>query len=163
MKWYKEFKVNMPQNLKSVCNSYTEVFEYEPIWTYKSVEDSKMWVIPPLGKNRIRLDDNGASDKLANIRELVTSITELHLEEETPILAIWRFDGKFPHCPVHVDGGGEHTGSVVTCNCCVKESIACWVSLIGSPNAAVLNLSASPSVNCAPIGLTASLAIINCC
>ena len=47
----------MPQNLKSVCNSYTDVFEYEPIWTYESVEDSKMWVIPPLGKNRIRLDD----------------------------------------------------------------------------------------------------------
>ena len=115
MKWYKEFSVNMPQNLKSVCNSYTDVFEYEPIWTYESVEDSKMWVIPPLGKNRTRLDDRGASDKLANIRELVTTITELYLEEETPILAIWRFDEKFPHCPVHIDQGGEHTGSVVTC------------------------------------------------
>ena len=115
MIWAKEFKVSMPENLKLVADRYTKTFDYEPINTYKSVADSKMWVIPPLGENRIRLDDGGANDKLSNIRKLVTDITGLALEEKTPILAIWRYDENFKHCPVHIDPGGEHTGSIVTC------------------------------------------------
>lgn len=115
MIWAKEFKVNMPQNLKLVAEDYIRNYDHEPFNTYKSVANSKMWVIPPLGNNRIRLDDGGANNKLSNIRQLVTNITELTLEEKTPILAIWRFDSKFKHCPIHIDSGGEHTGSVVTC------------------------------------------------
>jgi hypothetical protein len=115
MIWAKEFKVSMPENLKLVAHDYTKNYNYEPFNTYKSVANSKMWVIPPLGKNRIRLDDGGASNKLSNVRELVTNITGLALEEKTPILAIWRYDNNFKRCPVHIDDGGEHTGSIVTC------------------------------------------------
>lgn len=105
----------MPWKLRETGIAYTRSFQPEPPWTYKSVADSKMWVIPPLGKDRVRLDDNGASDYLADVRAKVTEITGLALEEKTPILAIWRFDKDFPKCPVHIDEGGEHTGSIVTC------------------------------------------------
>jgi len=115
MIWAREFSVDMPSVLKTVCELYTETFEHEPLNVYKSVADSKMWVIPPLGENRIRLDDGGANDSLVNVRKLVTDITGLALEEKTPILAIWRFDEVFTHCPIHIDDGGEHTGSIVTC------------------------------------------------
>lgn len=115
MIWSKEFYVDMPDNLKSVCEDYVKQFDHEPPFTYKSVVDSKMWVIPPLGRNRKRLDDGGANDRLANVRALVSQVTGLALEERTPVLAIWRFDKNFSHCPVHIDDGGEHTGSVVTC------------------------------------------------
>tara|TARA_B110000977_G_C11052929_1_gene482982 strand:- start:430 stop:1008 length:579 start_codon:yes stop_codon:yes gene_type:complete len=115
MKWFKKFNVNMPSILKSVCNNYIKAFDHEPLWVYKSVADSKMWVIPPLGENRVRLDDGGASDSLTNIRSLVSDITGLTLEEKTPILAIWRFDKNFSKCPIHIDIGTEHTGSIVTC------------------------------------------------
>ena len=57
MIWAKEFKVNMPQNLKLVAEDYIRNYDHEPFNTYKSVANSKMWVIPPLGNNRIRLDD----------------------------------------------------------------------------------------------------------
>lgn len=123
MIWAKEFKVTMPENLKLVADLYTKTYDYEPINTYKSVVDSKMWVIPPLGSNeaaatgsnRVRLDDGGANDKLSNIRELVAHITNSQLEDNPPVLAIWRYDENFTHCPVHIDTGGEHTGSIVTC------------------------------------------------
>ena len=98
MIWAREFSVDMPSVLKTVCEIYTETFEHEPFGIYKSVADSKMWVIPPLGENRVRLDDGGANNSLTNIRKLVTDITGLALEEKTPILAIWRFDEVFTHC-----------------------------------------------------------------
>jgi hypothetical protein len=115
MIWAKEFDIDMPDNLQSVCQNYMKHFDPEPPFRYKSVVDSKMWVIPPLGINRKRLDDGGANGRLANVRELVTKITGLALEEKTPILAIWKFDENFTSCPIHIDDGGEHTGSIVTC------------------------------------------------
>ena len=115
MIWAKEFDVDMPSNLKTIANNYVKSFDPEPPFAYKSVVDSKMWVIPPLGENRVRLDDGGANDNLINVRQLVTKVTGLALEEKTPILAIWRYDENFTKCPIHIDEGGEHTGSVVTC------------------------------------------------
>ena len=50
MLWYKKFDYNMKDDLKVMCNEYTEQFDHEPFWTYKSVANSKMWIIPPLGE-----------------------------------------------------------------------------------------------------------------
>ena len=33
----------MKDDLKVMCNEYTEQFDHEPFWTYKSVASSKMW------------------------------------------------------------------------------------------------------------------------
>lgn len=116
MLWYKKFDYNMKDDLKTMCNEYTEQFDHEPFWTYKSVANSKMWTIPPLGEKRKRLFDVVDYAVLQNIRSLKKSITEttgLKLEDDSPVDCIWRFDEKFTHCPIHTDAGGEHTGSVV--------------------------------------------------
>jgi len=112
---YKKFKVSMPSNLKSMCEEYTEQFDCEPFWTYKSVADSKMWTIPPLGKDRRRMYDkvsNEVLEQIVNFKQHITEITKLKFSEAVD--CIWRFDKNFTHCPIHTDTGGEHTGSVVT-------------------------------------------------
>tara|TARA_B100001057_G_scaffold424918_1_gene447971 strand:+ start:131 stop:685 length:555 start_codon:yes stop_codon:yes gene_type:complete len=117
MLWYKEFKNNMPQDLKSMCIEYTQKFNHEPFWTYKSVANSKMWTIPPLGENRRRMYDEVPTQVLENIsnfKKMITDITKLELENDSPVDCIWRFDENFTSCPIHTDAGGEHTGSVVT-------------------------------------------------
>ena len=113
--WYKEFKFSIPSNLKTMCEEYTEKFDYEPFGTYKSVADSKMWTIPPLGKDRHRLYDkvsNEVLEQITNLKKLITEITKLKFGEAVD--CIWRFDKSFTHCPIHMDSGEEHTGSVVT-------------------------------------------------
>ena len=113
--WYIEFKVSIPSNLKSMCEEYTEQFDCEPFWTYKSVADSKMWTIPPLGKDRRRMYDkisNEVLEQIVNFKQHITEITKLKFSEAVD--CIWRFDKNFTHCPIHTDTGGEHTGSVVT-------------------------------------------------
>lgn len=116
MLWYKKFKINMPDDLKSMCDDYTRKYKHEPFWTYKSVADSKMWTIPPLGENRKRMYDDVSLEILEKInilKQSITAITNLKLEQETPVDCIWKFDENFNHCPIHTDVGGEHTGSVV--------------------------------------------------
>jgi len=113
--WYKEFKVSIPSNLKTMCEDYTEKFDYEPFGTYKSVVDSKMWTIPPLGKDRRRMYDkvsNEVLEQIGKFKQYITEITKLKFGEAVD--CIWRFDKSFTHCPIHMDSGGEHTGSVVT-------------------------------------------------
>ena len=117
MLWYKQFKISMPDDLKSMCNDYTKKFKHEPFWTYKSVADSKMWTIPPLGENRKRMYhtfNSKISEKINVLKQSITAITDLKLEQESPVDCIWRFDKNFNHCPIHIDAGGEHTGTVVT-------------------------------------------------
>jgi len=113
MKWYREFDIVMPHDLKSICESFIKKNKPEPYYTYYSVEDSNMWVIPPLGPKRERLYA-AETEQLSGVRKLVTDTTGLNLEHDSPFMAIWQFDEAFPHCPVHIDDGAEHTGSVVT-------------------------------------------------
>ena len=93
---YKKFKVSMPSNLKSMCEEYTEQFDCEPFWTYKSVADSKMWTIPPLGKDRRRMYDkisNEVLEQIVNFKQHITEITKLKFSEAVD--CIWRFDKNF--------------------------------------------------------------------
>ena len=119
MLWYKKFKISMPQDLKEVCKTYITQYEHEPLWSYKSVADSKMWTVPPLGPigpDRIRFYDQVPSDTLKQFDEIgkiVTEVSGLELEEKSPVTVLWEYNKDFPHCPVHVDGGGEHTGSLI--------------------------------------------------
>jgi len=116
MLWYKQFKISMPQDLKDVCKTYITQYEHEPFWTYKSVADSKMWTVPPLGPNRVRMYDivpNETLEQFNKIGELVTNISKLDVKNDLPVVTLWEYDEKFTQCPVHIDGGGEHTGSLV--------------------------------------------------
>ena len=114
MMWYKEFEVDMPSTLKLVCESFTTKHSPEEPWLYTAVEDSDIWNIPPLGPNRERLYAPEV-EQLSDVRKLVSEISGLNLDFATPFISIWRFNESFPKCPVHVDPGVEHTGSVVTC------------------------------------------------
>ena len=114
MIWAKEFEVNMPSTLKLVCESFTDNNLSEEPWLYTAVEDSDCWCIPPLGPNRERLYAPEV-EQLSDVRKLVSEISGLNLNFATPFVSVWRFDKNFPKCPVHIDPGGEHTGSVVTC------------------------------------------------
>jgi|TARA_B100001094_G_C18037851_1_gene723497 hypothetical protein len=114
MNWYKRYKADMPKDFKQICEDYTKKYSPEPAYRYKSVEDSSMWTIPPLGENRVRLDVP-ESTQINHVIKYVSNVTELNLEHDMPFTCIWRFDDNFKKCPVHVDNGGEHTGSVVTC------------------------------------------------
>jgi hypothetical protein len=116
MLWYKKFKISMPQDLKDVCKTYITQSDHEPFWTYKSVADSKMWTVPPLGPNRVRLYEvvpNETLEQFNKIGELVTGISKLDVKNDLPVVTLWEYDEKFTQCPVHIDGGGEHTGSLV--------------------------------------------------
>ena len=113
MMWYKEFDIDMPNGLKSVCESFIKNNEPEPYHTYYSVQDSDCWCIPPLGPNRERLYAPEV-EQLSDVRKLVSEISGLNLDFATPFISIWRFDECFWRCPVHIDHGTEHTGSVVT-------------------------------------------------
>jgi hypothetical protein len=116
MLWYKKFKISMPQDLKDVCKTYITQYDHEPFWTYKSVADSKMWTVPPLGPNRVRLYEvvpNETLEQFNKIGELVTGISKLDVKNDLPVVTLWEYDEKFTQCPVHIDGGGEHTGSLV--------------------------------------------------
>lgn len=106
----------MPNDLKPMCDDYTKKFKHEPFWTYKSVADSKMWTIPPLGENRKRINHTLLKlylKKINALKQSITAITDLKLEQQSRVDCIWRFDENFNHCPIHIDAGGEHTGSVV--------------------------------------------------
>jgi hypothetical protein len=106
----------MPQDLKDVCKTYITQYDHEPFWTYKSVADSKMWTVPPLGPNRVRLYEvvpNETLEQFNKIGELVTGISKLDVKNDLPVVTLWEYDEKFTQCPVHIDGGGEHTGSLV--------------------------------------------------
>ena len=116
MLWYKKFKISMPQDLKNVCKTYITQFDHEPFWTYKSVADSKLWTVPPLGPNRVRMYDvvpNETLEQFEKMRKLVTDISMLDVEDKLPVTTLWEYDEKFTRCPVHIDHGGEHTGSLI--------------------------------------------------
>ena len=115
MLWYKKYDYNMKNDVRILCNEYTENFRHEPFNTYKSVQDSKMWNIPPIGENRKRLwdiVDYSLVKQFRDLKDQIKKITGLELQGETSVDCIWRFDKNFKHCPVHVDVGGEHTGTV---------------------------------------------------
>jgi len=117
MLWYKKFDYNMKNDFKIMCKEYTENFQHEPFWTYKSVQDSKMWNIPPLGEKRKRLFDvvdYVTIQNMRNLKDQIKEVTGLRCQGDHSVDCIWRFDKNFKHCPVHIDEGGEHTGSVVT-------------------------------------------------
>ena len=116
MLWYKKFKISMPQDFKNVCKNYITQFDHEPFWTYKSVADSKLWTVPPLGPNRVRMYDivpNETLEQFEKMRKLVTNISMLDVEDKLPVTTLWEYDKKFTSCPVHIDHGGEHTGSLI--------------------------------------------------
>ena len=106
MIWMKQFDVDMPAVLAEVCTAFTINNAPEAPWQYKSVRDSSMWNI---------WMKFPVSQRLAPVRSLVNEITGLNLDYPTGFVSVWRYDENFPVCPVHIDGGGAHTGSVVTC------------------------------------------------
>jgi hypothetical protein len=114
MIWAKEFLVDMPSELRIICDNFTKKHPPEQKGIYKSVGDSDCWCIPPLGPNRERLYAPEV-EQLSHIRKLVSKTTGLNVDYDTPFISVWRFDEAFPKCPVHIDPGFEHTGSVVTC------------------------------------------------
>jgi len=104
----------MPGKLKTICKEFTKKHPPEEKGLYKAVGDSDCWCIPPLGPNRERLYSI-EFEQLTDVRKLVSKITGLTIDYDMPFTSIWRFGDYFPKCPVHIDPGAEHTGSVVTC------------------------------------------------
>jgi hypothetical protein len=109
MKWYKKFKVNMPSLLSEVCTQYTKDYATEPQYAYKSTENSDMWIM---------WQESGHTLPLKSITDLTQDITGLNLDYDLGFVVIWRYDDKFPKCPIHIDdgrgNGGKHNGSVCT-------------------------------------------------
>tara|TARA_B100001057_G_C22823488_1_gene940393 strand:+ start:1410 stop:1955 length:546 start_codon:yes stop_codon:yes gene_type:complete len=114
MIWAREFLADMLPELKPICENFTKNNPPEAKGTYKAVGDSDCWCIPPLGPNRERLYAPEV-EQLSAVRALVAKTTGLNVDYDMPFISVWRFGDYFPRCPVHVDPGKEHTGSVVTC------------------------------------------------
>lgn len=109
MKWCLPFKLdnNTLHELKEICDNIKverspEVLEEQEDCTDNIVVDSKIWIIR----------NHDEDYDLSKIRKKLHEVTGMNLDYNQGFFCVWQYDETFKSCPIHIDSGGKHTGSL---------------------------------------------------